>query len=51
MRGLTKRQPIVVSTSSPFAAREAALGLQHHERRARHRLDAAGEHEVRLAEP
>ena len=33
------------------AAREAALGLQHHERRAGHRLHAAGEDEVRLAEP
>ena len=33
------------------AAREAALGLQHHERRARHRLDAARQHELRLAEP
>ena len=40
--GLTKRQPMVVS--SIFArARERAVGLAHHERRARHALDAAGD--------
>jgi hypothetical protein len=33
------------------AARKAPLGLQHHERRARHRLHAAGQDEVRIAEP
>ena len=33
------------------AARKAALGLEGHERRARHGLDAAGQHQVRLAEP
>jgi hypothetical protein len=33
------------------AAREAALRLQHHERGARHRLHASGQHEVGLAEP
>ena len=32
------------------SAREAALGLERHERRARHRLDAAGQHQVGLAE-
>jgi hypothetical protein len=47
---LVKRQPMVVSTSSGLP-RKAALGLQHHERRARHRLDPARQHELRLAKP
>ena len=43
-----KRQPMVVSKMS--AERENASGcLAHHERRARHRLDAAGDREIDLA--
>ena len=50
MRGLTKRQPSVRVDQVHVAAREAALGLEHHERRAGHRLHAAGEHQVALAD-
>jgi hypothetical protein len=46
---LTKRQPSVVLGQLARAALEALLGLQHHEWRAAHRLDAAGQEQVALA--
>jgi hypothetical protein len=33
------------------AAREGALGLEHHQRRTRHALDAAGDEQLALAAP
>ena len=42
MRGLTKRQPSVVSYIVCWPRGEAALGLRHDPGRAAHRLDAAG---------
>jgi hypothetical protein len=45
---LTKRQPMVVSYTALLRA-EGALGLGHHERRAAHALDAAGDHQPGFA--
>ena len=49
MRGFGNRQPSVVSYAVWFAAREACSGFAVHERRAAHRLDAAGDEEVAVA--
>ena len=49
--GLTRRQPIVVSSQLHAAAGKAALGLEAHHRRPAHRLHAAGQHQVALARP
>ena len=43
------RQPSVVECSAPSAGGKALLGLEHHPGRARHRLDAAGERQRRVA--
>ena len=41
----------MVVSSTAIGAREGALGLGHHERCARHALDAAGDHQVGIARP
>ena len=47
--GLMKRQPSVVSKTSRVPRVEGGLGLDHHVRRARHALDAAGDEGVAVA--
>ena len=48
-RGFGKRQPSVVSQTVWLPARKRRVGLGHRERRARHRLDAAGDEEIAVA--
>ena len=47
--GLGKRQPSVRVPDGLIAARERLLRLSHHQRRARHRLDAARDEQVAVA--
>ena len=49
-RGLTNRQPRVVSASSRGAAVVGRLGLEHDVRRPGHRLDAAADEHVAVAD-